>query len=110
MDTRSISMKQLHFRVQFLNILDTLYDADAQHQFNARENCKGRTSFMPLSELYDPNAGYLVNDTVVVEAEIRLKEEQEEEGKRGDEAKMWLYTIVKVARDEDLAKQIGRDF
>ncbi|TQD85675.1 hypothetical protein C1H46_028727 [Malus baccata] len=50
---------------------------------------------MPLSELYDPNAGYLVNDTVVVEAEIRLKEEQEEEGKRGDEAKMWLYTIVK---------------
>ncbi|KAM1079252.1 hypothetical protein ACFX2B_013834 [Malus domestica] len=51
---------------------------------------------MPLSELYDPNAGYLVNDTVVVEAEIRLKEEQEEEGKRGDEAKMWLYTIVKV--------------
>nr|CAB3462100.1 unnamed protein product [Digitaria exilis] len=42
---------------------------DTQHQFNARESDWGFTSFMPLSDLYDPSRGYLVNDTVVVEAE-----------------------------------------
>ncbi|XXG73090.1 hypothetical protein AAC387_Pa07g2067 [Persea americana] len=40
-----------------------------QHQFNARESDWGFTSFMPLSKLYDPSRGYLVNDTCVVEAE-----------------------------------------
>jgi len=28
---------------------------------------------MPLSELYDPSRGYLVNDTVVVEAEVAVR-------------------------------------
>ncbi|OEL33203.1 Ubiquitin carboxyl-terminal hydrolase 12, partial [Dichanthelium oligosanthes] len=46
---------------------------DTQHQFNARESDWGFTSFMPLSELYDPNRGYLVNDTVVVEAEVAVR-------------------------------------
>ncbi|XP_022747706.1 ubiquitin carboxyl-terminal hydrolase 12-like isoform X3 [Durio zibethinus] len=43
---------------------------DTQHQFNARESDWGFTSFMPLSDLYDPSRGHLVNDTVVVEAEV----------------------------------------
>jgi len=47
--------------------------ADTQHQFNARESDWGFTSFMPLSELYDPSRGYLVNDTVVVEAEVAVR-------------------------------------
>ena len=47
--------------------------ADTQHQFNARESDWGFTSFMPLSELYDPSRGYLVNDTVVVEAEVSFR-------------------------------------
>ncbi|ONM32290.1 Ubiquitin carboxyl-terminal hydrolase 13 [Zea mays] len=42
---------------------------DTQHQFNARESDWGFTSFMPLSDLYDPSRGYLVNDTIIVEAE-----------------------------------------
>jgi len=46
---------------------------DTQHQFNDRESDWGFTSFMPLSELYDPSRGYLVNDTVVVEAEVSFR-------------------------------------
>ncbi|KAB1226939.1 Ubiquitin carboxyl-terminal hydrolase 13 [Morella rubra] len=40
----------------------------------------------------------------------RLKKEQEEkEHKKKEKAEAHLYTIIKVARDEDLAEQIGRD-
>ncbi|KAH7512299.1 hypothetical protein FEM48_Zijuj12G0075900 [Ziziphus jujuba var. spinosa] len=46
---------------------------DTQHQFNARESDWGFTSFMPLSDLYDPSRGYLVNDTCVVEAEVAVR-------------------------------------
>ncbi|GLT36032.1 hypothetical protein SLA2020_104370 [Shorea laevis] len=42
--------------------------------------------------------------------EIRLKKEQEEkEDKRRYKAQAHLYTIIKVARDEDLVEQIGKD-
>jgi ubiquitin carboxyl-terminal hydrolase 7 len=41
---------------------------------------------------------------------IRLKKEQEEkEQKRKEKAEAHLYTIIKVARDEDLFEQIGRE-
>ncbi|XP_062173883.1 ubiquitin C-terminal hydrolase 12-like isoform X3 [Alnus glutinosa] len=41
---------------------------------------------------------------------IRLKKEQEEkEQKRKEKAEAHLYTIIKVARNEDLVEQIGRD-
>ena len=50
-----------------------LHFADTQHQFNARESDWGFTSFMPLGELYDPSRGYLVNDTLVVEAEVLVR-------------------------------------
>lgn len=46
---------------------------DTQHQFNARESDWGFTSFMPLSDLYDPARGYLVNDTIVIEAEVAVR-------------------------------------
>ncbi|KAH7561340.1 hypothetical protein JRO89_XS10G0213700 [Xanthoceras sorbifolium] len=46
---------------------------DTQHQFNARESDWGFTSFMPLGELYDPNRGYLVNDTLLIEAEVIVR-------------------------------------
>ncbi|WRX33029.1 Peptidase C19 [Theobroma cacao] len=41
--------------------------------FNARESDWGFTSFMPLGELYDPCRGYLVNDTLIVEAEVIVR-------------------------------------
>lgn len=47
--------------------------ADTQHQFNQRESDWGFTSFMPLSELYDPSKGYLVNDSVIVEADVAVR-------------------------------------
>ncbi|GLT65310.1 hypothetical protein SLA2020_377490, partial [Shorea laevis] len=50
---------------------------DTQHQFNARESDWGFTSFMPLSDLYDPGRGYLVNDTVIVEAEVAVRKIQD---------------------------------
>lgn len=50
-----------------------LHDADTQHQFNARESDWGFTSFMPLAELYDPSRGYLVNDSLIVEAEVIVR-------------------------------------
>ncbi|KAK7839224.1 ubiquitin carboxyl-terminal hydrolase 12 [Quercus suber] len=46
---------------------------DTQHQFNARESDWGFTSFMPLGELYDPSRGYLVNDSVIIEAEVLVR-------------------------------------
>ncbi|XP_057536281.1 ubiquitin C-terminal hydrolase 12-like [Amaranthus tricolor] len=63
------------FSVAVVNQIHNKYSVrkDTQHQFNARESDWGFTSFMPLSELYDPSRGYLVNDTVVVEAEVVVR-------------------------------------
>ncbi|XP_028118592.1 ubiquitin carboxyl-terminal hydrolase 12-like [Camellia sinensis] len=51
---------------------DAFYPTDTQHQFNARESDWGFPSFMPLGQLYDPARGYLVNDTIVVEADVAV--------------------------------------
>jgi len=41
---------------------------------------------------------------------VRLKKEQEDkEHKKKEKAEAHLYTIIKVARDEDLKQQIGKD-
>ncbi|XP_009379676.1 ubiquitin C-terminal hydrolase 12-like isoform X1 [Pyrus x bretschneideri] len=63
-----------HFSLAVVNQIHSKYSIrkDTQHQFNARESHRGFTSFMPLGYLYDPSRGYLVNDTVVVEAEISV--------------------------------------
>lgn len=45
---------------------------DTQLQFNARTRAWGFASFMPLTELYDPRRGYLVDDKVILEAYITL--------------------------------------
>ena len=53
------------------NLIDSGYPcADTQHQFNTRESDWGFTSFMPLHELYDPSKGFLLNDTLVIEADV----------------------------------------
>ncbi|KAK4836630.1 hypothetical protein QYF36_025568 [Acer negundo] len=46
---------------------------DTHHQFIARESDWGFTSFMPLGDLYDPNRGFLVNDTCIVEADVAVR-------------------------------------
>ncbi len=47
--------------------------ADTQHQFNVRESDWGFTSFMPLQDLYDPAKGFLVNDSLIVEADVNVR-------------------------------------
>ncbi|GAB2285666.1 CSN-associated deubiquitinating enzyme Ubp12 [Dionaea muscipula] len=63
------------FSLAVINQIHNKYSVrkDTQHQFNARESDWGFTSFMALGELYDPARGYLVNDTVVVEAEVAVR-------------------------------------
>ncbi|KAF9680759.1 hypothetical protein SADUNF_Sadunf06G0155000 [Salix dunnii] len=63
------------FSLAVVNQIHSKYSVrkDTQHQFNARESDWGFTPFMPLSELYDPSRGYLVNDTVVIEAEVAVR-------------------------------------
>ncbi|KAH9699311.1 ubiquitin carboxyl-terminal hydrolase 12 [Citrus sinensis] len=63
------------FSLAVINQIHSKYSVrkDTQHQFNARESDWGFTSFMPLGELYDPNRGYLVNDTLIVEAEVIVR-------------------------------------
>lgn len=46
---------------------------DAEHVFHARESDWGFTSFMPLSELYDSNKGFLVRDTCFIEADVAVR-------------------------------------
>ncbi|XP_058183374.1 ubiquitin C-terminal hydrolase 12-like isoform X1 [Rhododendron vialii] len=63
------------FSLSVINQVQTKYTVrkDTQHQFNARESDWGFTSFMPLVELYDPSRGYLVNDTILVEADVAVR-------------------------------------
>lgn len=63
------------FSLSVVNQLHPKYTCrkDTQHQFNSRESDWGFTSFMPLSDLYDPNRGYLENDRVIVEAEVAVR-------------------------------------
>lgn len=50
-----------------------LHLADTEHLFNARNSDWGFSSFMSLAELDDPCRGYLVNDTLIVEAEVSVR-------------------------------------
>ncbi|GAA0176566.1 cysteine protease [Lithospermum erythrorhizon] len=63
------------FNLAVVNQIHSKYTIkkDTQHQFNQRESDWGFTSFMPLSDLYDPNKGFLVNDTCVLEADVAVR-------------------------------------
>eukprot|EP00246_Nothoceros_aenigmaticus_P013115 TRINITY_DN439_c0_g3_i1.p1 TRINITY_DN439_c0_g3~~TRINITY_DN439_c0_g3_i1.p1 ORF type:complete len:1081 (+),score=256.97 TRINITY_DN439_c0_g3_i1:216-3458(+) len=64
-----------HFSLAVLNQYESKLTVkkDTQHQFNVRESDWGFTSFMPLQDLYDPSRGFLVNDTLVVEADVNAR-------------------------------------
>ncbi|KAG9160409.1 hypothetical protein Leryth_008815 [Lithospermum erythrorhizon] len=63
------------FSLAVVNQISSKYSIkkDTQHQFHQRESDWGFTSFMPLSDLYDPNKGYLVNDTCILEADVAAR-------------------------------------
>jgi ubiquitin carboxyl-terminal hydrolase 7 len=46
---------------------------DAQHVFNAKESDWGFTSFMPLTDLMDPSKGFVVDDKLIVEADVQVR-------------------------------------
>nr|GEW40507.1 ubiquitin carboxyl-terminal hydrolase 12-like isoform X2 [Tanacetum cinerariifolium] len=64
-----------HFSLAVVNQMHQKFTVrkDTQHQFHGRENDWGFTSFMPLSDLYDPSKGYLVNDTCYIEADVAVR-------------------------------------
>ncbi|KAH7867319.1 hypothetical protein Vadar_031928 [Vaccinium darrowii] len=45
---------------------------ETEHQFNAQESDWGFTSFLPLKELNDPRQGFLLKDTIIVEADVTV--------------------------------------
>ncbi|GJP56486.1 hypothetical protein CLOM_g15553 [Closterium sp. NIES-68] len=67
--------KSAHFVLSLINQYDRKLSVrrDTSHQFSARESDWGFTSFMPLQDLYDPSKGFLVNDTVILEAEVNVR-------------------------------------
>lgn len=63
------------FSLAVVNQLNPKYTVkkETQHQFNQRESDWGFTSFMHLNEIYDPSKGYLVNDSIVIEADVVVR-------------------------------------
>ncbi|XP_037496621.1 uncharacterized protein LOC119371124 [Jatropha curcas] len=49
-----------------------VYFAETTHEFNAKEADWGFTSFVPLSKIRDPKENYLVDDTLIIEAEVTV--------------------------------------
>ncbi|KAF8006896.1 hypothetical protein BT93_K1020 [Corymbia citriodora subsp. variegata] len=60
------------FSLSVINQIDNArsHRKDTQHNFNARVKNWGFTSFIPLMELHNRTAGYLVNDSLVIKAKI----------------------------------------
>ncbi|XP_048137624.1 MATH domain and coiled-coil domain-containing protein At2g05410-like [Rhodamnia argentea] len=58
-----------------LSVIDQTNDVqsirkETQHNFTATESDWGFASFIPLTELCSPTAGYLANDTLVIKAKV----------------------------------------
>ncbi|KAK3001642.1 hypothetical protein RJ639_021120, partial [Escallonia herrerae] len=60
-------------RLNLKKLYSDVFTVDTQHQFHARESDWGFTSFMALSDLYDPGRGFIMNDTVVIEADVAVR-------------------------------------
>ena len=51
---------------------------EAQHHFNAKESDWGFTQFLPLSDLMEPDSGFLsADDTLVIEAQVSVRKKPE---------------------------------
>ncbi|CAN6567007.1 unnamed protein product [Malus baccata var. baccata] len=70
-----------HFSLSVLNQLDsnktiTKFTKGSYKEFKEHSSEWGFRSFMLLSELYDETAGYLVNDTCIVEVKVHIPIDQ----------------------------------
>ncbi|KAG5549824.1 hypothetical protein RHGRI_014961 [Rhododendron griersonianum] len=62
------------FSISLINQIHTqdTKSIHTEHKFNAGESSWGFPSFLPLVKLNDPEEGFLVNDTIVLEASITI--------------------------------------
>ncbi|XP_059665793.1 uncharacterized protein LOC132311740 isoform X2 [Cornus florida] len=58
------------FSLSVINQIYSNYTRKKDFQLNAKESEWGASSFVPLSELYDRDSGYIVNDKCIVEVDI----------------------------------------
>ncbi|KAI8556261.1 hypothetical protein RHMOL_Rhmol05G0239200 [Rhododendron molle] len=58
--------------------------ADTEREFNAGKRSWGFHSFLPLVKLNDPEEGFLVNDTVVLEAGVTIPNSHDSKKETGD--------------------------
>ncbi|KAL7252611.1 hypothetical protein ACSBR1_007224 [Camellia fascicularis] len=87
-DSKSLPHQWSKFAQFSIGVINQIHDKSTvrkytQHHFNEREIDWGFTSFMPLSELYDSCEGYLVNDTVIVEADVSVRCSQDSKKETG---------------------------
>ncbi|RZC81910.1 hypothetical protein C5167_044485 [Papaver somniferum] len=58
--------------VNQINNEDTVRRETQPYKFSAQHIDLGHTRFMPLGELNDPDKGYIVEDTCIIEAEVKI--------------------------------------
>ncbi|XP_024032663.1 ubiquitin carboxyl-terminal hydrolase 12-like, partial [Morus notabilis] len=66
-----------------------------KHVFNASESDWGFASFIPLSELNSSASGFILKDTCIVEAEVKLCGLDKEEVKKKEEAEACVDNVIK---------------
>ncbi|XP_028777635.1 MATH domain and coiled-coil domain-containing protein At3g58270-like [Neltuma alba] len=82
-DSRSLPhgwSRYARFSLAVINQLKGKYtvEKETQHCFNSKESDWGFTTFMTLSELHDPNKGYIVGDTCIINAGISNPQSEKE--------------------------------
>lgn len=75
-----------------------------EKEFKAGVSSLGYTSFMPLSKLHDRSAGYLVNDTCIIEVKVKILEAESEEDDEYDEGSSDFSTSTKNSSNTDSVK------
>lgn len=66
------------------NLHEATVRKDTEHQFQAEEYDWGFTSFLPLKKLNDPGQGFLLNDTIIVEADVTVTDSNDSKKETGE--------------------------
>lgn len=101
--------KYAKFSVAVISQLNNKFNVtkEARYEFNVTKTYSGFKRFIPLGELYDPERGYIVNDTCIVEADVAVPRVLD--WTDGSKTEARLCTTIQIACDEDLLDQIGKD-
>ncbi|XP_050137685.1 MATH domain and coiled-coil domain-containing protein At3g58370-like isoform X2 [Malus sylvestris] len=103
-----------HFSMTLVNQRDTKNSktwppkGSVPQEFNEINSEWGFTSFMPISELYDKSAGYLVNDVCIVEANLNVPIKVEHQGTDAQgSGQVHTEPPVTSPTDPSLARALG---